>query len=108
MTRGDHRGHRSGRRTAPTSPRMEGVEASMRTAHPQEQVTAFLAGHALFSPFGDGFLAELVPQLETVSFAMGEAVCTEGEPADCAYLVYSGKARVFKQGPVGKPVLLGT
>jgi ATP-binding cassette subfamily B protein len=80
----------------------------MLTAHLEGQLKVFLSGQAFFSLVGDKALAELVQRLEMVSFPMGEAVCAEGDFADCAYLVYSGKARVLKRGPAGRPVLLGT
>jgi ATP-binding cassette subfamily B protein len=74
----------------------------------QEQWKSFLNKHAIFSLLGEHATGRLVQQLEMVSFAIGEIILREGEPGDCAYLIYSGKVRVFKQGRDGKPLLLGT
>ncbi len=72
-----------------------------------DQVKALLQKQAVFSILDDAELDRLLERFEMISYQMGESVLTEGEPGDAAYLVYSGKVRVFKQGAMGKPVTLG-
>src|SRR5262245_24241099 len=79
----------------------------MQTGPLSEQLTPLLRKHAIFSLLDDDKLAELIPKFGMIAVSMGETVIQEGDPADSAYLVYSGKVRAFKQGPAGKPVTLG-
>jgi ATP-binding cassette subfamily B protein len=62
----------------------------------------------VFSLLGNDAIGRLAGRVELVSFAMGETILREGEAGDCAYLIAAGKVRVFKQGPTGKSMVLGT
>jgi ATP-binding cassette subfamily B protein len=73
-----------------------------------EALISFLRNHVLFSLLAEDTLGRLAQQLEMTSFGLREVILREGELGDCAYLVYSGKVRVFKQGPGGKPLVLAT
>src|SRR5262245_51285641 len=92
------------------SPRQASVLARpfMVTSPGAQQLTSVLQSHAVFSLLGAEALARLVQELEMVAFAIGESILHEGEPGHCAYFLYSGKVRVFKQGPAGKPITLAT
>jgi ATP-binding cassette subfamily B protein len=48
----------------------------------------------------------VVSSFESRSFAFGEAIVREGEPADAFYILVSGRARVVKQGVNGQEVSL--
>ncbi len=72
------------------------------------QLKSLLKKHVVFSILEEREIAELLPKFELVSFAMGETIIEQGEAGDCAYLIYSGRVRVFRQGATGKPVTLGT
>ena len=55
----------------------------------------------------DDVVDELLEDLEPVTFSLGETIVEEGEPGACAYLIYSGRVRVFRQLG-GRPVTLAT
>jgi ATP-binding cassette subfamily B protein len=80
----------------------------MLTEPLQEELRALLTKHVIFSILDPNEIDQLLKKFDLVSVGLGETFITEGESGDCAYLVYSGKVRVFKQGPAGKPVTLGT
>ncbi|MCY2965639.1 MAG: cyclic nucleotide-binding domain-containing protein, partial [Planctomycetota bacterium] len=75
------------------------LESEMRTT---------LRKNAVFAVFDDAALDDLASRLEMLRFRMGESIVTLGEPGDCAYIVFSGRCRVFKPGIGGKPVTLGS
>src|SRR5262245_11853962 len=80
----------------------------MATSSLVQQLTAALQKHAVFSLLEGDTLALLAEQLEMVSFGIGESIVHEGETGHCAFLLFSGKVRVFKEGPAGKPITLAT
>ena len=71
------------------------------------QLKELLKQHVIFSILSDEESEQLAEKVELATFAMGEAIITEGEPGDCAYLIYSGRVRVFRELK-GKPLTLGT
>ena len=80
----------------------------MLTEQLAEQLKVLLQKHAVFSILEDDEIGSLLPKFALVAFAMGENILNQGDPGDCAYLIYSGRVRVFQQGPTGKPLTLGT
>ena len=80
----------------------------MSTIALAQQLTSALQKHAVFALLADETLRQVVQELEMMSFSLGETIVHEGEPGDCVYFVYSGKVRVFKKGPAGKPLTLAT
>jgi subfamily B ATP-binding cassette protein HlyB/CyaB len=74
----------------------------------EAQLRSLLKKHVVFSILEESEVDQLLPKFELVSFAMGESILEQGEPGDCAFLIYSGRVRVFHQGAAGKPVTLGT
>src|SRR5260370_3571029 len=74
----------------------------------KDHLQTLLKRHVLFSLLDEQAVAQLVRAVEVVSFPLGEIILSEGEPGDCAYLIYAGKVRVFKNGDNGKPMTLGT
>lgn len=79
----------------------------MLTEKLQQQLSELLKKHVIFSVLSEETIEELVLKLEMVSVSMGENIVNEGEPGDCAYLIYAGRVRVFHQAN-GKPVTLAT
>jgi len=73
-----------------------------------EQLKTLLKRHAILSILEDEELEQLIEEMTMVSYSMGENIVKEGEPGNCAYLIYSGRARVFRPGSDGKPITLGT
>jgi ATP-binding cassette subfamily B protein len=72
------------------------------------QLRSLLKKHLIFSILDGSQIDQLVTKFEAVSVALGESIIQEGEPGDCAYLVYSGRIRVFKENAQGKTTTLGT
>ena len=72
-----------------------------------ERLDSLLKRHEIFSLLEDEAIDSLIQKMTMISFSMGEILINEGDPGDCAYLLYSGRARVFKQNQDGKPVTLG-
>ncbi|WP_425260572.1 Crp/Fnr family transcriptional regulator [Rubrivivax sp. RP6-9] len=56
----------------------------------------------------DEILAELAKLGETRTWEPGTAVVTEGEPADCMYIVHTGELRAVVTGDGGRTVELNT
>lgn len=73
-----------------------------------DQIKTLLRKHHIVSLIEDDSLDKLIKRMEMVSFSMGEIIISEGEQSECAFLIFSGKVRIFKQGPDGKPITLGT
>ena len=57
---------------------------------------------------GDEILAELAKRGETRSWEPGTAVVTEGEAADCMYIVHAGELRAVIAGDGGRMIELNT
>src|SRR5438445_13872864 len=74
----------------------------------ERQIQSWLETHPLFSILEEAALTCLVRELEMCSFAMGQTIVEEGTPGDAVYLVYAGKMRVVKDGPLGKPLTVAT
>ena len=50
-----------------------------------------LKEHVIFSILDEKTTDQLISRFEVVSFNMGESIIQEGDPGDCAYLLYRGK-----------------
>jgi ATP-binding cassette subfamily B protein len=74
----------------------------------EDELRGLLRGHALFSRLSDDALGLVLRRGEVVVRKVGQTVLAEGEPGDAAYLVCSGRVRVVKDGPDGRPVTLAT
>lgn len=74
----------------------------------KSSLVTLLKDHVLFSLLDEQALQQLIDAIEVVQFPLGEIIINEGEEGDCAYLIYSGKVRVFKNGENGKRTTLGT
>lgn len=71
------------------------------------KIKAFLKQHRIFAVFNDDEFDSLIENLDLVSFSIGEDLVREGDEGDCAYLIYSGKARVYRHRDGGRPLTLG-
>lgn len=80
----------------------------MLAADLEDKLKLLLEKHPVFSLLGEAAIQKLVGQLEMVSFRLGEDILVEGEEGNAAFLIFAGRVRVHKNGPAGKPVLLGT
>ncbi len=69
-------------------------------------IKELLKKHPIFSILEDGDMDQLINNMEMVSFAMGENIFNQGEMGDYAYLIYSGRVRVFQQNKEGKHITL--
>ncbi len=69
-------------------------------------IKELLTKHMIFSILGDRDMDQLINKMEMVSFDMGEDIIKQGEVGDYAYLVYSGRVRVFQQNKEGKHITL--
>ena len=56
----------------------------------------------------EDFLAELAKQGETRTWEKGETVITEGEPADCLYIIHAGELRAVVAGEGARVLELTT
>lgn len=65
-------------------------------------------GPAPGSPGTADILTELAKLGDTRTWGPGEIVVTEGDPADCMYVIHSGELRVFVSGEGGREVELST
>jgi NTE family protein len=74
---------------------------------PPNDVLAFLASVPLFSGLPQSVLAELGPELQWMTLAAGEYLFRQGDPADCLYLVVSGRLRILSEREGGTEVVLG-
>lgn len=74
----------------------------------EREMKALLNGHVLFSLLDETATASLLKEVELVSFAIGETIIREGEVGDSAWLIFSGRVRVFRDGPDGKPITLAS
>lgn len=72
------------------------------------QLKELLRKHVVFSILEDKEIEQLIKRMEMVSYAMGENIVKQGETGDCAYLIFSGRVRVFHETQDGKQVTLGT
>lgn len=61
----------------------------------------------LFSGLSAFELRQLVDSLETLTFAPGEEICREGEPAGDLYVILSGTATVTRNGQDRPPMAPG-
>jgi ATP-binding cassette subfamily B protein len=96
---------RKRQKTDGSCPRVPGV--STLSLDLKEQVKGLLKKHVLFSLLGDEAIAHLVRGIEVVSLSLGETILHEGEPGDCAYLIKTGRVRVFKKTDDGRMLTLG-
>ena len=64
----------------------------------------FLRKTALFSGMDDGDLAQLAGDLQERCCAAGETVFYQGDPGDAAYIVVSGRVRVYVLSEEGQEV----
>ncbi len=69
-------------------------------------IKELLKKHPIFSIIEDGDMDQLINNMEIVSFDMGENIFNQGEMGDYAYLVYSGRVRVFQQNKKGKHITM--
>jgi CRP/FNR family transcriptional regulator, cyclic AMP receptor protein len=60
------------------------------------------------SPGTADILTELAKLGDTRTWGPGETVVTEGDPADCMYVIHHGELRVFVSGEGGREVELST
>ena len=60
------------------------------------------------SEISNDLLAELAQLGETRAWEPGATVVTEGDLADCLYLIHDGELRVFVAGDSGRVVELNT
>jgi ATP-binding cassette, subfamily B, bacterial HlyB/CyaB len=74
----------------------------------EDRLQTLLKKHVLFSLLGEEAVDRLARAIEVVSVPLGETVITEGEAGDCAYLIHSGKVRVFRLTESGRAMTLGT
>jgi subfamily B ATP-binding cassette protein HlyB/CyaB len=79
----------------------------MQTGPLDQKLKSLLQQHAFFSLLEDDKIEQLIEKFEMTAFSMGETIIREGEPGDCAYLIYSGKVRAFQRSKLGKPITLG-
>lgn len=63
-------------------------------------IAATLSQHPLFADVDGPTLARLAENFERRSFRAGEVVTREGDPADCFFLVESGRVKVSKSADV--------
>jgi SulP family sulfate permease len=49
---------------------------------------------------------QFVSYLEMIEYQVGETICSQGDPADCLYLIYSGRVTVMFQAPEGATIRL--
>lgn len=73
-----------------------------------EQLKPLLKKHMIFSILAEEQLDALMSKMEMRVFPMGENIVHQGEMGDCAYLIFSGKARVLQPNSEGKMVTLAT
>ncbi|MCM3733682.1 cyclic nucleotide-binding domain-containing protein [Fictibacillus nanhaiensis] len=52
------------------------------------------------------FNEEVKPYLSLYSFDHGELICSQGDPADCLYVLVKGKVKIFTTSPEGKTLIL--
>src|SRR5688572_21741894 len=74
----------------------------------KEHLKALLKKHVLFSLLEEETVAQVIKATDVVNVPLGENVINQGDPGDCAYLIHSGKVRVYKLNDEGKPMTLGT
>src|SRR5206468_9119736 len=94
--------------TVPHTRVAKGVSSAMSGSALERQIQSWLQTHPLFSILEEAALTCLVRELEMCSFAMGQTIVEEGTTGDAVYLVYAGKMRVVKDGPLGKPLTVAT
>ncbi|MFI5309001.1 MAG: cyclic nucleotide-binding domain-containing protein, partial [Polyangiales bacterium] len=79
-----------------------------RTAPPPpSDLLAFLSSVPLFSGLPQSVLAELEPELQWMTLAAGEYLFRQGDPADCLYLVVSGRLRILSEQEHGSETVIG-
>ena len=66
--------------------------------HASLDILLFLKDVALFESLTTQQLVEVAKLAEKVDFPEGKAICLQGEPADCLYLVRRGKLAVKMSG----------
>ncbi len=74
----------------------------------EQQLADLLRANVAFSILDDELIHQLVGNCQMETFTLGQTVVTEGDQADSAYVVYSGRLRVFRKGETGRPVTLNT
>jgi CRP-like cAMP-binding protein len=62
----------------------------------------YLQTHGIENIFND----EVKPHLSLFSFDHGELICSQGDPADCLYVLVKGKVKIFTTSPEGKTLIL--
>ncbi|MCA9048385.1 MAG: peptidase domain-containing ABC transporter [Planctomycetaceae bacterium] len=72
-----------------------------------EDLLEMMRKQVVFSLLNDNELQELLENCELQSFALGQTLIQAGDEGDCAYLLYSGRVRIFHEVD-GKPITLGT
>ena len=72
-----------------------------------QEIQDILRKQPIFSALEDSDIADLVATSDMLSVPMGKTIFEEGEPGDAAYLIYSGKVRVLKNGD-GRQITLAT
>ncbi len=69
--------------------------------------TQILLETALFRGLLERDVAELTPDLRERSFARGQTVWVEGDPADALYIVAEGQLKSYRVSREGREVILG-
>jgi ATP-binding cassette subfamily B protein len=72
----------------------------------EKQLHDMLRQQVVFSILSEEELADLLGHCELENYALGQSIIEAGSVGDCAYLLYSGRVRVFHELD-GKPVTLG-
>jgi CRP-like cAMP-binding protein len=76
--------------------------AEMKEIQDRELLVHYLKTHEI----GNIFNEEVKPYLSLYSFDHGELICSQGDPADCLYVLVKGKVKIFTTSPEGKTLIL--
>lgn len=91
----------------PAVRRPPAIRAAGRAAsagHASVQTAAdFLAEASIFANLDDELRASLAREATSVALTAGSWLCHEGDPADCLYVVRSGRLEVLRESPDGEP-----
>ncbi|MEH0148037.1 CRP-like cAMP-activated global transcriptional regulator GlxR [Corynebacterium sp. Q4381] len=71
-----------------------------------EGVQETLARAGIFQGVDPDAVAELIEDMETVTFARGTTIFDEGEPGDRLYIIVEGKVKLARHAPDGRENLL--
>ncbi|HEX7478163.1 MAG TPA: cyclic nucleotide-binding and patatin-like phospholipase domain-containing protein [Polyangiales bacterium] len=74
---------------------------------PRSELLDFLGTVPLFAALSKTALADVEHELQWLTLAAGEYLFRQGDPADCLYLVISGRLRIVAEQPDGSETVLG-